>query len=60
VIWIVTQGGPARATSVLSLDIYQKFLMFDLRGASATAMLQLCISMLITVFYLSRTNKEGA
>ncbi len=59
VIWIVTQGGPARATTVLSLDIYKKFLMFDLQGASATAMLQLIISLVITVFYLRRANREN-
>lgn len=58
VIWLVTQGGPLGSTTVLSLDIYQKFLMFDLRGASATAILQLLISLSITILYVRRSRRE--
>ena len=60
VIWLVTQGGPLGSTTVLSLDIYQKFLMFDLRGASATAILQLIISLSITILYVQRSRREEA
>ncbi|MDD5681229.1 MAG: sugar ABC transporter permease [Candidatus Omnitrophica bacterium] len=57
VIWIVTQGGPYGSTNILSIDIYRKFLMFDLGGASATALLQLSISLIITIIYIKQSKK---
>lgn len=57
VIWIVTQGGPYGSTNILSIDIYRKFLMFDLGGASATALLQLSISLIITIIYIRQSRK---
>lgn len=57
VIWIVTQGGPYGSTNILSIDIYRKFLMFDIGGSSATAILQLSISLIITIIYIRRSRK---
>ncbi len=57
VIWIMTQGGPYGSTNILSIDIYRKFLMFDLGGASATALLQLSISLIITIIYIRQSRK---
>jgi len=57
-IWIVTQGGPAGSTTVLALDVYNKFLMYDLNKASATSIIQLSISMIFVVLYLNNTRKE--
>ena len=56
-ILIVTQGGPLGSTTILSLDVYQKFLMFDRGGAAATSIFQLLICLVITIIYVQRSRK---
>jgi len=58
-IWIITQGGPAGSTQVLSLSIYEHFQSFELSAAAATAVLQLIVSLVFAVWYVRKTAKEG-
>lgn len=58
VIWIVTQGGPAGSSQVLSLSIYEKFRSFDLNGAAAVSVIQLFASLVFALWYIRKTGKE--
>lgn len=58
-ILIVTGGGPLGSTTILSLDVYQKFLMFDRGGAAATSIFQLLFCLIITIIYVQRSRKEA-
>ncbi len=57
-IWIITQGGPAGSSQILSLSIYDKFRSFNINGAAATAVLQLSISLVFAVCYVYQAKKE--
>lgn len=56
-IWIMTSGGPAGSTTTLSLLIYNQFKVFNLNGASASAVMQLLISMFFAVAYVKLVGK---
>lgn len=56
-IWIMTSGGPAGSTTTLSLLIYNQFKVFNLNGASASAVMQLLISMFFAVAYVKFVGK---
>ena len=53
VIWILTQGGPIRATEVLAVYLFnQGFRYWQFGLASATAWIVLVLTMLLSTYYL--------
>ena len=56
-IWILTQGGPAGATSTMPIYIYSAFRDFNLSAASAASCLLLAVSLVFAGIYVLR--KEG-
>lgn len=57
-IWIMTSGGPASSTTTLSLMIYNQFKVLNLNAASASAVMQLIINMIIAGIYVAFVSKE--
>jgi multiple sugar transport system permease protein len=55
-IWIMTTGG--QNTSTLSLLVYNQFKMLNLNMASASAVMQLIVTMFFAAFYVKLTVKE--
>ncbi len=55
IIWIITQGGPAGSSQILSLSIYDQFQSFDLNGAAATAVIQLVFSLTFAIWYIKKS-----
>lgn len=52
-VWLLTQGGPARATEVLAVYLYkQAFSYHDFGLASATGWIMVLLSLLIALHYL--------
>jgi multiple sugar transport system permease protein len=59
IVFVLTKGGPALATEVLTIFIYHKaFSGLRMGVASAAGVLLLICSMLFTVFYLKAMEKE--
>ena len=59
IIYILNKGGPAHATEVLTIYIYQKaFTDLRMGQAAAAGVILLVISMLFTIIYLSFLDKE--
>jgi multiple sugar transport system permease protein len=62
IIWVLTQGGPARATETLPIAIYNtSFRMMRLGGigkASAMTIMQVMVVTIISVFYI-KTMQES-
>jgi multiple sugar transport system permease protein len=58
-IWILTQGGPAGATSTMPIYIYSAFRDFNLSAASAASCLLLAVSLLFAGIYVLRVTKEA-
>jgi multiple sugar transport system permease protein len=57
-IWIMTQGGPARATTTLAVEVYRAaFQSWDLGTAAAIGFIWVSIMSVFTYFYL-RSMKE--
>jgi multiple sugar transport system permease protein len=57
-IWIMTNGGPASSTTTLSLMVYNQFKVLNLNAASASAVMQLIISMIFAGIYVAFVAKE--
>jgi len=57
-IWIMTSGGPASSTTTLSLMVYNQFKVLNLNAASASAVMQLIISMIFAAIYVAVVSKE--
>lgn len=55
-IWTMTSGG--QNTTTLSLLIYNQFKVLNLNSASASAVMQLCVSMIFAVLYTRLVLKE--
>ncbi|MFV0414203.1 MAG: carbohydrate ABC transporter permease [Oscillospiraceae bacterium] len=55
-IWIMTSGG--QNTTTLSLMVYNQFKVLNLNAASASAVMQLLVSMLFAVLYVLFVVKE--
>ena len=55
-IWTMTTGG--QNTTTLSLLIYNQFKVLNLNSASASAVMQLCVSMVFAVLYTRLVLKE--
>ena len=52
-VWLLTQGGPARATEVLAVYLYkQAFSYHDFGLASATGWMMVLLSLAIALAYL--------
>lgn len=51
-IWIMTNGGPGGSTTTLSLLVYNQFKVLNLNAASASAVMQLIISMIFAGVYV--------
>jgi multiple sugar transport system permease protein len=57
-VWMTTGGGPGHATEVMATYTYKlTFLQFEFSKASASAMIILLISMVISIFYV-RSQKS--
>lgn len=59
-IWIMTQGGPAGATNILPVQLYQFFQLGDRTAIYVLAALQLTFSMAIAALYVQRTRREAS
>lgn len=57
-IWILTNGGPGGSTTTLSLMVYNQFKVLNMNAASASAVMQLLISMVFAVLYVASQAKE--
>ena len=52
-VWLLTQGGPARATEVLSVFLYKSAFSYNALGmAAATGWMMVLLSLLIALYYL--------
>ncbi len=56
-IWIMTSGGPGGSTTTLSLLVYNQFKVLNLNAASASAVMQLIISMIFAGIYVKSVLK---
>ncbi|MHA6630373.1 carbohydrate ABC transporter permease [Pseudonocardia sichuanensis] len=52
IIWVATGGGPAGASTILPILIYQAFQTGDAAMVSAVAVIQLVVSMVFAVIYV--------
>jgi ABC-type sugar transport system permease subunit len=58
-MWLLTEGGPGRVTTVLPIDVYQQaFLAFDLGSASALSVVVLTFLLAMTVVMFRVWAKE--
>ena len=55
-IWIMTSGG--QNTGTLSLLVYNQFKVLNLNSASASAVMQLLITMVFAILYVKFVIKE--
>lgn len=55
-IWIMTSGG--QQTTTLSLLVYNQFKVLNLNAASASAVMQLLVTMIFAVLYVKSVSKE--
>ncbi len=59
-VYVLTGGGPGNATETLSMFVYKYgFRFFDLGMASASALVMLVISLLMTLFYARNAMQGG-
>src|SRR5260370_3674765 len=59
IIYIVTRGGPAEATDTLGYYVYRvAFQFFDLGYAGAFSILMLILTIVLSIFVLSRINVD--
>lgn len=59
-VWIMTKGGPAGATNILPVQLYQYFQLGDLPAIYVLAAVQLVFSMAVAALYVRRTRKGEA
>ncbi|MEG0897491.1 MAG: sugar ABC transporter permease, partial [Ruthenibacterium sp.] len=55
-IWIMTSGG--QGTTTLSLMVYNQFKVLNLNAASASAVMQLMVTLLFAAIYVKAVMKE--
>ena len=59
-IWILTQGGPADATNVLSVYIYREaFRNIRVGQASAMALVGVALSLVVTLLYFVTERRRA-
>ena len=60
-VWLLTQGGPARATEVVSVYLYTEAFRFNAFGeASATGWIMVVVSLLLASVYIWRLRRGMA
>ncbi len=57
-VWVMTGGGPAGATNILPVQLYQYFLQGDEGAIHVLATIQLLITIGIAAFYVQRTRRD--
>ncbi len=58
-VWLMTQGGPARSTEVVSVYLYLEAFRFNAFGvASATGWIMVVVSLLLASVYIWRLRRE--
>ncbi|MCS3844129.1 carbohydrate ABC transporter permease [Microbacterium sp. AK031] len=59
IVWLLTNGGPAGATNVVSIDIYQRaFKSFQWGDAAATAVIVLLICLVLSGIYQKVLHRD--
>lgn len=58
IIWVATGGGPAGASTILPILIYQAFQTGDAAMVSAVALIQLVVSMVFAVIYVRAVRDD--
>ncbi len=58
-VWVMTKGGPAGATNIIPVQLYQYFLSGDKAAIYVLAAVQLIFSMAVAGLYVQRTRKEA-
>ena len=59
-VWIMTRGGPAGATNILPVQLYQYFQTGERAALDALAGVQLVLSMAVAALYVSRARRADA
>ncbi|MCA0253621.1 MAG: sugar ABC transporter permease [Actinobacteria bacterium] len=59
-VWIMTKGGPAGATNILPVQLYQYFQTGERAALEALAGVQLVLSMAVAALYVSRARRADA
>lgn len=59
-VWIMTKGGPAGATNIVPVQLYQYFQLGDRTAIYVLAAFQLAFSVAIAALYVRQTRKEDA
>lgn len=57
-VWVITQGGPAGASTILPIELYRAFQDGSTASVSVIALLQLLVSMTIAWFYVRQSNRS--
>ncbi|UCR88656.1 carbohydrate ABC transporter permease [Mycetocola spongiae] len=57
-VWVITKGGPAGASTILPIELYQAFQNGSTASISVIALFQLLISMTLAWFYVRQTQKD--
>lgn len=59
IIWVMTQGGPARTSETLATTMFREsFTMFDMGYGAAISVLLSIIVILVSVFYIKGMWKK--
>jgi multiple sugar transport system permease protein len=59
-VWVLTQGGPGRSSTLISVDVYNlAFRDYDLGMGSAMSVALLLIGLVITLIYMRWLNREA-
>lgn len=56
-VWVITRGGPAGASTILPIQLYQEFLNGSAASVSVIALFQLAVSMTLAWFYVQRSQR---
>ena len=59
-VWVITQGGPAGASNILAVQLYQQFQNGTSASVSVIALIQLVISMLFASVYVRQTRRADS
>jgi len=57
-VWVITKGGPAGASTILPVALYQQFQNGSVASVSVIALFQLLVSMTLAWFYVRKTTKD--
>jgi multiple sugar transport system permease protein len=57
-VWVITKGGPAGASTILPIQLYQAFQNGSASSVSIIAMFQLLVSMTLAWFYVRQSQER--